>query len=441
MLQTIVTALRATKGAHGWIVRQVEKNSTQFYLIGTERECSRRVRSERYQVTVMNDHPARDGTGSARGEAQTTILPTDLPELQSKLSDLVFMASLTDNRPFDLPGPAEYAPVATADPAIISGPSAVADQVTQQLLVTLQDEVAIRLSSAEVFVEDSQVTQHNSAGATGSKRGTDVVLEMVLLASGKHDEMESNTMVHSRRAADLDVASVARRHAQYARDALIAGTPRTGTFPVVVSDQALAELLMGGGDSPLVLRSSAQAKYQQISPWELGQSVLPEPIRGDPIVIHANSLLDYGTRSGSFDHEGHPGRRTPIIDNGILRSFWGPSRYAQYLGIPSTGEFGNLELAAGSRSFGELLQGQDTYYHIVSFSAMSPDPITGDFVGEIRLGYEVTNGIASPIRGGSISGNLFAVLATARLSTETVLLAGYLGPRAARFESITVAGA
>jgi predicted Zn-dependent protease len=129
------------------------------------------------------------------------------------------------------------------------------------------------------------------------------------------------------------------------------------------------------------------------------------------------------------------------VDNGILRAFWGPSRYAQYLGIPSTGEFGNLELAAGSHPFSSLASDTGTYYHVVSFSAMSPDPITGDFVGEIRLGYEVNKGVASPIRGGSISGNLFAALATVSLSSETILLAGYHGPRAARFESITVAGA
>lgn len=441
MLDTIVKALRETEGAHGWIARQVNKNSTQSYLIGTAKESSRRVHSERYQVTVMNDHPARDGSGPARGEAEATILPTDLPEVRSKLAELVFVASLTDNRPFDLPGPAEYTPVTTADPAILSTPLDVADQVTQELLLALRDETTVRLSSAEVYVEESQITQHNSAGAVGSKRTTDLMLEMVLLASGGHDEMESNVMLHCRRAADLDVASVAHRHAQYARDALVARTPRTGTFPVLVSDEALAELLMGDWDSPLVLRSSAQAKYQQISPWEIGQSVLPEPVGGDPIVIHSNTLLDYGTRSSSFDAEGHPGQRTLIVDNGILRAFWGPSRYAQYLGVPSTGEFGNLELAAGSQPFNLLMSDTGTFYHIVSFSAMSPDPITGDFVGEIRLGYEVTNGIASPVRGGSISGNLMAALATARLSKEKVLLAGYHGPRAARFESITVAGA
>lgn len=441
MLHTIVSALQATDGAQDWLVRKIDKSSTQSYLIGADRECARQVHSERYQVTVMNDHLAKDGSGTARGEAEATILPVDLAELQSKLSQLVFMASLADNRPYRLPGPVEYKPVATADPDTLANPSAVADQVTQELLSALHDETAVRLSSAEVFVEDSQITLQNSTGATGSMRVTDLILEMVLLASGKQHEMESNVMLRCRRLADLNVAALAHRHAQYARDALTARTPRTGTFPVVVSDEALAELLMGGGDSPLVLRSSAQAKYQFISPWELGRSVLPEPLRGDPIVIHSNAILDYGTRSGSFDREGHPGQRTLILDNGILRSFWGPTRYAQYLGLPSTGEFGNLELAAGNQSFSSLLSDTGTFYHVVSFSAMSPDPITGDFVGEIRLGYEVSNGVASPIRGGSISGNLLAALSAARLSGETVQLAGYYGPQAARFESITVAGA
>lgn len=441
MLHTIVTALRETEGAHDWIVRQVNRNSTQSYLIGTELESSRRVHSERYQVTVLNDHPARAGGSTARGEAEATILSTDLPDLKRKLSELVFVASLTDNHPFALPGPADYPPVATADPVLMSNPSDAIDQVTRDLLHALRQEEAVRLSSAEIFVEDNQITQQSSAGAAGSKRATDLILELVLLATGEHDEMESNVTLHCRRASDLDVPAVAHRHAQYARDALVARTPRTGTYPVVVSDEALAELLVGDWDSPLVLRSSAQAKYQQISPWELGQSVLPGPARGDPIVIHSNALLDYGTRSGSFDNEGHPGQRVLVVDNGILRSFWGPSRYAQYLGIPSTGDFGNLELAAGSQPFGSLLSDTGTFYHIVSFSAMSPDPITGDFVGEIRLGYELNHGVASPIRGGSISGNLLTALAAARLSSETVLLTGYYGPRAARFESITVSGA
>ena len=76
-----------------------------------------------------------------------------------------------------------------------------------------------------------------------------------------------------------------------------------------------------------------------------------------------------------------------------------------------------------------------------AMDAMSPDPITGSFVGEIRLGYEVENGEAQPIRGGSISGNLFSALAGACFSQETGFFGNYVGPRGARFPAVTVAGA
>jgi predicted Zn-dependent protease len=90
--------------------------------------------------------------------------------------------------------------------------------------------------------------------------------------------------------------------------------------------------------------------------------------------------------------------------------------------------------------FSQMLAADGPVYHIVAFSAMSPDPFTGDFVGEIRLGYELQHGTSRPVRSGSISGNLFDVLANARLSKESAALGDYYGPRAMRFPKVTVAG-
>jgi len=151
-------------------------------------------------------------------------------------------------------------------------------------------------------------------------------------------------------------------------------------------------------------------------------------------------LLPFGSRSDRFNEEGLPSQRVPIVENGVLSRFWATNRYAQYLHVPATADFGNMEITPGSVAFEGLLQDVGPLYHIVGFSSMSPDPITGDFVGEIRLGYEVHKGKTRPIRGGSISGNLFGALAAARLSQETVFLGNYLGPRAMRFAQITVAG-
>ena len=45
-----------------------------------------------------------------------------------------------------------------------------------------------------------------------------------------------------------------------------------------------------------------------------------------------------------------------------------------------------------------------------------------------------------PIKGGSVTGNLFEAMAAARFSSETSQFPSFAGPRAIRFESMQVAG-
>jgi hypothetical protein len=71
---------------------------------------------------------------------------------------------------------------------------------------------------------------------------------------------------------------------------------------------------------------------------------------------------------------------------------------------------------------------------------MVPDPVTANFVGEIRLGYERRGGEVLPVKGGSLSGNLFVDLAGARLSQEVVMLGDYFGPEAVLFPELTISG-
>lgn len=442
MIPQVINALRKQDGVHDWLAHYIRKTSIQYYVIGSRPESKRVVTSERVVATVMNDHAAaKGGQGLVRGEAEVTILPSDLHNLPEKLSQAVFMACLTDNPPYGLPGPAEYPSVDLADSEMQARPQEVALQLVQKLTQALALEKDVRLSSAEVFVEENNVSIQNSRGVNGNQVTTELLFDWVLLASSGNEEMESHVAFTRRRMADLDVPALARRYAQYARDAIIAGTPKTGTFPVVVSDEALQELLVSQRDSPIILRSSARSKYQQMSTWEVGKSIFSTDASGDPFTLYSNPLLSFGTHSGSFDDEGLPGQRLLMIENGVLTRFWATQRYAEYLGVPPTGRFGNMEIAVGKHSFASLLEDDGPLYHIVAFSAMSPDPLTGDFVGEIRLGYELHKGHSRPVRGGSISGNLFDVLATAHLSREAAFLGDYLGPRAMRFAQVTVAGA
>ncbi len=443
MLEQTIAALKGQPGVDDWLVREVKSLSTQYYLARRCPENERTAAGERLEVEVYNDHPAvKDGQPS-RGSASVTILPGDEPRLGERIREAVFMASLTDNPPYALPGPAVYPQVLTVDRMLEVEPGRVAAELAERLVAVLAGEPDISLASAEIFIDRRAVTLRNSRAIEAEQQGTSLVVDFVLLARdpATGQETEAHVEVRRRALASLDIEALVRRQAQYARDTLRAKVPASGRFAVVVADDALDQLLGGMFISPLAFRSSAQFKYQNLSPWEVGKSVFGDVApTGDPLTVYANAILPWGTNSAAFDAEGTPGQRLLVIENGVLRNFWATQRYAQYLSVPATGQFGNLEMLPGSMPIADMWQGDGVLYYIVAFSSMSPDPATGNFVGEIRLGYERRGGEVRPIKGGSVSGNIFSDLAAARLSQETMMLGAYQGPQAVRFPSLVVSG-
>jgi predicted Zn-dependent protease len=181
---------------------------------------------------------------------------------------------------------------------------------------------------------------------------------------------------------------------------------------------------------------SANQKFSGTSTWELGKRVLPDG-SGDPLNVWANRQLPYGVEANRFDGEGIPSQRLPLIQENVLQSFSASQRYAEYLQIPATGEFGVIEVGPGLHATADLLA--EPHVEVVAFSWFNPDPITGDFACEIRLGYVVDGGKRTPFKGGQLIGNYLAALAGARWSREEGFYGGYQGPSTVRFEQLTVA--
>ena len=67
-------------------------------------------------------------------------------------------------------------------------------------------------------------------------------------------------------------------------------------------------------------------------------------------------------------------------------------------------------------------------------SALSMDPRTGTFSGALDLGYLDE----APVRDGIVRGNIYELLAGARLSQDTVRAGRYRGPRLIRLPAIEV---
>ena len=191
--------------------------------------------------------------------------------------------------------------------------------------------------------------------------------------------------------------------------------------------------------SVLQTLSSASLKYTGETPWEVGKSIFRSDVSGDDLNAWADRTLAFGMESSAFDSDGIPAQRVPLVENNNLVNYIADQRFGSYLGIKPTGAFGNLELAPGTKSKTELMA--EPYLEIAEYSWFNPNPITGDFACEIRLGYEVRDGERIPFKGGMLVGNFLDALADVYWSSETGSYGNYQGPQAARFNDLKVAGA
>ena len=447
--QNICVALAHTPGIDGWQLEVVGEEEAQLYLLGEREEARRTVTNERARLVLHNDHTphaASAGSRRTRGTTGLTLLGDDLasPErLATRLNDAVAMASLTDSPPYPLPGaPAGGFPqTEISDPALAGAGRSdlvgVLADLRERMDAALADQPGVRLSSAELYATRSHRELRNSRGLVGVSAGTRLSVDFVVIARDGSREAEIHAELRRRRLADLRLEETLAAYATFARDSLGAVMPATHAGPVVLSGEALPSLF-----APLIFHTSAQAAYQRLSRYTLGEPITTEEPRGDRLTFASDALRPYGTRTAPFDDDGLPGLRVPIVEAGILRNRWADARYGAYLGVPRTGAFANVTLERGSWSLDALRspEGGGTVYEIVAFSWLNPDPISGDFVAEIKLGYRHDARGTAPIKGGSLSGNLFTALADMRLAAESYSDGAYLGPAAIRFGALTLAG-
>lgn len=454
----IVQALSRRPEIAGWTLTRRRRHGTQLYVIGRDVENTREVTTEDFTVTVFHDHPWPDGhdtgiAGHARGVSSVKLVPGDTASVDARLDEVIMMASLVHNPSYGLPTPETLPAVVLADPQITAadGTRRAVWEMAEAVWEACDREAStgVRLSAGEFFVTVTDREFRTSRGIHASSETTHLAVEIALLARGDSDDptLEAETFrpVEARRVSDLRLASQVAEASRFARDTFRARPTETRDGPVVVSGSALPPFF-----DPFMFHSGAQAAYMKLSRFTPDDTVFGDHATvGDPLHLSSHALRPYGLSSHSFDGDGVPGRDTDLIVGGILFARHAPSRYAQYLGIPVTGEPGAVVVRAGATPLAELVRASGgPVVEIVAFSSPNVDDITGDVGCEIRLGYEhLPSGEVRPIKGGALAGNVFEAFASARYSQETqeALISGFggggvfVGPRGARFEGMRVA--
>jgi predicted Zn-dependent protease len=437
MIERLVTELSRCRGVDDWQVATTELQSEQAYFIGDRTESVRSVQTHAAQITVYNDHPlpTAEGTVPRRGTYTFTVLPSGLSGLRRRLHEAVMIAQSISNPPYPLVEPTHYPSVPIADPCLVQGPHDTIHGLRTELLNAVKNEANVKLATTEIILDIKTTHLFTSRGIDASHTGTALLVEFTLTSRRGGAQSESTAMVTRRRISDISVPEIVGRHAAYATHSINARLPKTGLYDVVITEEALVDLFR-----PFIVHSSAQTAYKGYTRFKRGEDVLSGyPVKGDHLTLIDHGTLPYGTKSAPFDRDGYPMGRRTIIKDGILKRFWGDQQYATYLGVRPTGFFANLEVSPGTIEMEDLLQ-DGPVLHITSFSDMEPNSITGEFVGEIRLGYLHNGNTITPIKGGSLNGNVFQAFSSAQFSRDIVFLGDYRGPKAIRFSQLSVAG-
>jgi PmbA protein len=440
MLNRIIDMLEDDERLAGWQVREIDKRSHQLFLNMEREESLRVVDSLAYEVEILVKR--RGSLGGQKqwvtGSARFTLDPASEADLERELALAYDSAELVENEAYGMTEVAGLVPqLRLADEALIKEPEASLRSAAERLRAAAAKEAGVRFSTAEFFSDLSRLRYFNSQGVQVLQESTLFSGESVLLAKGPKSESEVFKAFKRRRLQDLALEDLISESAAQGRQRSVATLPKTGTFDVVFSGEALDHFF-----SWFISQASGASKYNRVSRFELGQALLETKPGASPLTLWHNAMLPWGVGSYRVDPSGSPGCRRLLIEAGKLKARWSNARYAQYLKCEATGELGNIEVEPGKESEAALMKpdGSKPLYHLHDFSYFEPNPVTGEFSAEIRSGEEITASGSRPIKGGSVSGLSAAAVASALFSKEVQQRERYLGPKAIRCPQLTLAG-
>lgn len=146
-------------------------------------------------------------------------------------------------------------------------------------------------------------------------------------------------------------------------------------------------------------------------------------IASTALTVEEDPLYPSGMASSPFDAEGHPRKKTQLINNGRLSSYLHNSTTAARANEPLTGHadrhgylsgvatgISNLSIIPGKSPESELISSVKNGIYIL-MGSLSPNPVNGAVSGTIDFGYIIENGkIAAPVSNAMVAGNIFDIL-------------------------------
>lgn len=280
-----------------------------------------------------------------------------------------------------LPDPALYKGRSDGDLAIFDGAAAeVTTDARKQSAMKVHDAARAAAGAKVISVGSGRSDRINDAvlfqtnGFEDGERSTSHWIWADVSVKDPAGKRPSDwAQAGSRRGADLlSAEEVGKLAARRALACIGAKKIASCTLPLIVENRSVGRLLRG-----LLRPLDGWALDQKRSCFDGKQGEL---VTAPLLSIVDDPLLAQGWGSRRFDGEGISAKRMPIIDKGVLKSFYIDTYYGKKLERPpTTGDSSNLVFPAGDRDLEGLCKAAGKAILVTRFIGGNSNSTTGDF--------------------------------------------------------------
>jgi PmbA protein len=432
MIELIKNALLENKDINGWKIVETITEASELFFVKKNIDMNRAKNVHHYSVTVYRDFEENDMR--FRGSSTARIHPAMTgEEIKKVIEDSSFASKFVKNQYYPL--------VKTSGSKTVDVKSkfqeAPVSHWMSELTKALYSEDKYEkgwINSSEFFLNKVYTRIVNSEGVDAVFNNYNGYIELITNWKEDGEEVELYRKI---KFSDLDkemLADEVKDLLQMSREKAIASaTPNLKKGTVLLTGEPVQTLL-----SYYYNQSSAQGVYNKVSTAKLNENIQGDDVKGDLINIKLDPHIEGSTDSVPYDEDGYPLKTVEIFKDGVLLKYWGDIRHSYYINSEPTGNIKNVSVSGGSKSAEEFRKAP--YLELVAFSDFQMNSITGDFGGEIRLGWYFDGSKKIAVTGGSISGNIKEVQQEMYLSRELQKFNNFVGPKTVQLFNVSIAG-
>ncbi len=341
---------------------------------------------------------------------------TNLDNLQVLVDNALAVASYGSEAKFTFPEVANHTPIPVYDPALATSSVEKMVEAGQWLIDRVRSYHSDILGYATLRKELSSVDIVNSrgGGAHYSRsaltvgvdanwvRGTDIL--------DVWEEEESCRI-------GLNYQAIADRIVEKIRLAEETVPTPTGQLPVIFTPKGVVSALL----APLQMAFNGRNVLEGASPL---RDKLNQRVFSPALTLYDDGRVADVPTSAPCDGEGVPTRCTPLIEQGVVRSFFYDLQTAGLAGAQSTGN-GRRTLPIAPKPLPNawiVSPGNVSYEDMLAdvregllvdqvMGAWAGNVLSGDFSGNVHLGYRIQNGkLVGRVKDTMVAGNIFKAL-------------------------------